>query len=103
MAQLQWGELKELLADALEVDEPQRKSHLERVCGSNAELRRQLEQLLEYESDAPSDQPVDVSSSRAAEDWIGPCRLIELIGEGGMGTVFKAEQRYPVKRIVAIK
>jgi non-specific serine/threonine protein kinase/serine/threonine-protein kinase len=34
---------------------------------------------------------------------IGPYRLIERIGEGGMGTVYKADQLLPVKRTVAIK
>src|SRR5690242_3184360 len=34
---------------------------------------------------------------------IGPYSIIEVIGEGGMGTVFKAEQREPIDRVVAIK
>ena len=34
---------------------------------------------------------------------IGPYHLIEVIGEGGMGVVYKAEQREPVRRIVALK
>ncbi len=34
---------------------------------------------------------------------IGPYKLLEPIGEGGMGTVFMAEQTRPVKRLVALK
>jgi serine/threonine protein kinase/Tfp pilus assembly protein PilF len=34
---------------------------------------------------------------------IGPYHVISLIGEGGMGTVYKAEQREPIQRIVAVK
>jgi hypothetical protein len=36
-------------------------------------------------------------------EQVGPYTIIELIGEGGMGSVFKAEQRRPVRRIVALK
>ena len=34
---------------------------------------------------------------------IGPYKLLEQIGEGGMGTVYLAEQTVPVKRMVAFK
>jgi serine/threonine protein kinase/Tfp pilus assembly protein PilF len=34
---------------------------------------------------------------------IGPYHVIQLIGEGGMGTVYKAEQRTPIHRVVAVK
>src|SRR5262245_18608866 len=35
--------------------------------------------------------------------WIGPYQLLEKLGEGGMGTVFLAEQVEPVRRRVALK
>jgi serine/threonine protein kinase len=34
---------------------------------------------------------------------IGPYHVLTLIGEGGMGLVYKAEQRQPIRRVVAIK
>lgn len=36
-------------------------------------------------------------------DWVGQYRLLSLIGEGGMGIVYLAEQEHPIKRHVALK
>jgi serine/threonine protein kinase len=45
----------------------------------------------------------EVPESTAAPGLIGPYHLLELIGEGGMGQVWLAEQKQPVRRRVAIK
>src|SRR5262245_34930042 len=38
-----------------------------------------------------------------APSQIGPYRVLELLGAGGMGEVYKTEQRSPIKRVVAVK
>src|SRR5205807_4558959 len=49
--------------------------------------------------DTTRDQPI----VEAPGTVIGPYKLIEQIGEGGMGTVWMAQQTEPVKRLVAVK
>ncbi len=101
-------------------DLAERQAYLDLSCGCDAVLRRELEEMFagNFRSanllDAAVDhlQPnrtviagytdtaaIDVSS----HPMIGPYTLLERIGEGGMGTVFMAEQKAPIKRKVALK
>jgi len=116
MGDLPWQDVKELLADALEVEPVHRAAFVARACGQNMDLRHRLEELLEYENeqgiavDEPADQEARCDHSTQTSGTmefsgrrLGPYVLLEPLGDGGMGTVWKADQRYPVKRIVAIK
>lgn len=81
-------------------------------CAGNADLRANVEQLLRAHQAMGSihggDQrpPVTIDRPAGVErpgTVIGPYKLIEQIGEGGMGTVWMAQQTEPVKRLVALK
>jgi serine/threonine protein kinase len=86
---------------------------LDEACGDNVELRKSVEQLLaEHQKDnsffldAPPPglaatfvQPITAKPGTQ----IGPYKLLQQIGEGGMGTVYMAEQTQPVQRKVALK
>jgi eukaryotic-like serine/threonine-protein kinase len=118
-----WRSLKELFLAALEVAPAERAAWLQRECADNADRRAHLELLLAAH-DAPQsllDRPgaaasilggqpldsggptVDQPMTEVAGTMIGPYRLLEAIGEGGMGSVWMAQQTEPVKRLVAVK
>jgi len=94
----------QLYEAALDLKPEDRAAFLDRECNGNAELRRDVEALLAAPSF--SNQPTEDASSVTVEPSttvIGPYQLLELIGEGGMGEVWLAEQKQPVRRRVAIK
>ena len=85
---------------------------LESACAGNPELRRRVERLLEVqgnlgsflETPAPEICPtVNQPVREKPGTQIGPYKLLQQIGEGGMGVVYMAEQLEPVKRRVALK
>src|SRR5262249_55868090 len=90
-----------------------RAAMLERACGGDAELRQQVESLLQAHEapgsflDRPAVPPAQTVDAVAAAEGpgmrIGPYKLLQALGEGGMGTVYLAEQEEPVRRRVALK
>jgi serine/threonine protein kinase len=84
---------------------------LEQACGSDAALRTRVEELLRAHEDAGAflggakkqDATRDQPLAERPGTVIGPYKLLQQIGEGGMGTVYMAEQTHPVQRKVALK
>jgi serine/threonine protein kinase/formylglycine-generating enzyme required for sulfatase activity/dienelactone hydrolase len=108
------SDIKSILFDALEKrDAKERAAYLDSVCGSNADLRAEAESLLESYENAggflPSpdlDPAVTLDDAPMTEGLgaiIGRYKLLEKIGEGGMATVYMAEQERPIYRKVALK
>jgi eukaryotic-like serine/threonine-protein kinase len=98
-----------LFEAAVSLDPGQRSAFLDRACGDKGSLRQEVEELLDADAAAGSflkhpvfDLPT-ADDSHASQATIGPYTLLELIGQGGMGEVWLAEQRQPVRRRVAIK
>ncbi len=108
--------MERLFNAAAELADPaQRAAFLDAACGVDESLRVGIEDLLRHDVAAGSflESPA-VDADATANDasvtdgeWpgksIGPYKLLQRIGEGGMGTVYMAEQTQPVRRTVALK
>jgi serine/threonine protein kinase/tetratricopeptide (TPR) repeat protein len=98
---------------ARQIEAPEvRRVYLQRACGGDAGLRARVEALLRVHHEEPcflespaAGMPETVSEAprEAPGAAIGPYRLLEQIGAGGFGVVFRAEQHRPVRRQVALK
>src|SRR5438105_3584464 len=107
---------KQIFMRALDVPAADaRAAFIARECGDDEALQHRVQGLLQALAgaeqflqkaavetgptvDIPSRTPDETPGSR-----IGPYKLLERIGEGGMGSVWMAEQMEPVRRKVALK
>ncbi len=121
--------LKQVFAAAADIEPgPDRDAYLDRACEGAPGLRGQVAMLLRAHDDAGAFLDSSPGPGRTGEDAddfaprstaddllhrpillegpgsvVGPYKLLQRIGEGGMGTVFMAEQERPIRRKVALK
>ncbi|MHC4992135.1 MAG: serine/threonine protein kinase, partial [Planctomycetota bacterium] len=119
--------VKQIFGEALERAGSSREAYLAEACGDDAALRSAVETLLSYHEGAgaflssptagggdggeTSDDRAGggIAATTAAASplregpgtQIGPYKLLQVIGEGGFGVVYMAEQERPVRRRVA--
>jgi len=107
---------KSIFLDALDIDSTQdRLDYVDRRCGGDAALRAEVETLLRHHEgfgdflERPALGPAAIRdfvvtlATEGPSAVVGPYKLLQEIGEGGMGTVYMAEQERPVRRRVALK
>ena len=91
----------------------ERVAYLQQVCGHDPEAMHRVLELLriyDQENSFLESPPVALGATvdipplnEKPGTVIGPYKLLQQIGEGGMGTVFMAEQTEPIQRKVALK
>ena len=108
-----WQQVRSVLEAALPLDSAQRRAYLDRACASDQSLRDEVESLLDADQEAQSflQLPIDLRLKHAQQEsafWvgrrIGSYEITEIIGEGGMGAVYRAaraDEQY--QKQVAIK
>jgi serine/threonine protein kinase/tetratricopeptide (TPR) repeat protein len=104
-----WNRIQTLFHHAAELPEADRPAFLDSECGSDTEAMAEVLAMLRVDSDGDpfldAGLPGIASRIVAAENpvrEIGPYRLLQFLGEGGMGVVWRAE-RMDTGAIVAIK
>ncbi|MGE3966513.1 MAG: protein kinase [Planctomycetota bacterium] len=116
IANERWHRVAELFSEAVERHGPEREAFLAQACASDPSLRAEVDALLAEQDGAPGflEDPTHLRGRRAALpptgatpavpelEQVGPYRVLGRIGEGGMGIVYRVEQKHP-NRVAALK
>ena len=99
-----WNRVRDCFDRAVELDERSRASFLERACGEDVALRREVEAMLASDSASSLFLSAPAGArprpeAELAEQRIGGFRIARLIAAGGMGSVYEAEQDRPRRRV----
>jgi eukaryotic-like serine/threonine-protein kinase len=97
-----WQTLKRIFSKAIELEGEEREKYLEKACKDKPELLDEVLSLIEaHDSSGPLDQSLDHIKQTALSGFdfqsmkgekVGPYKIIDTLGQGGMGNVYLAER-----------
>lgn len=96
---------REIFHACLDRPPGERRAWLQQICAGDLQLRDRVGQLLAAHDRAEQEtsHPLHEIPLDHVPDLIGPYSLTSILGEGGMGVVYEAEQLEPMRRRVALK
>jgi hypothetical protein len=112
-----WRQVKDIFDEVVQCSPETRMTFIRDRCKGDEDLRREVESLLASDTQTGSllDNPLTETSTgvqvpadvplapQSLSDSFGPFVPVQVIGEGGMGTVYLARQSQPIRREVALK
>jgi eukaryotic-like serine/threonine-protein kinase len=97
-----WQTLKKIFSNAIELEGEQREKYIREACKNNPHLMEEVQSLLAaHDTSGPLDQSLDHIKQSALSDAdfqsmkgrkIGPYKIMDTLGRGGMGNVYLAER-----------
>jgi predicted ATPase/serine/threonine protein kinase len=108
MSSERWERTKEILEQALRLAPGERQAYLDAACGTDADLRAEVQSLIASHEEAGSQFLAEAApqvlqlGAAPVGSKLGSYEIIELLGAGGMGEVYRAKDTR-LERTVAIK